>query len=535
MTAMFLLSLRYLYNISKSSISNLLAAMRHNLPVYGVSQSTIDDMAKHPATYEKVMNLEPVEEQFAVCQACGSLYPIGSEGLPTVSHCTFQQGASLPCCGTPLCETNGLATTPVTILRRQRLDDWISQLLSRPGVVEKIDTAWDPLKHPPQNTRSDFWDGSFVRSMKGPDNNPVHMFAKDESRLLFSLSVDWFNPYHNKIAGKVASTGVIVMSCLNLPISERYNDENVYVVGLLPGRQQQSNVNAVLEPLVEDLLRYWDAGVYYVGIPSTPEARLIRCALVQLICDLPAARKVAGFPHYTSTHGCSVCLTPKNRMSDVNSFMDSLLQRDGRVHLIHAKAYKRVLDQEGLETAEKTLKNNAQGVRWSVLNRLPYWDPVRCTVLDVMHLVLLGMCQYHWRVFWNADQLAKSKPNQKQSKHREEPDPGYEGEGDDIESDADLISVGGDALSEPCLVNNAEPPQLIKGTVRIGGTLAAAAMNKARACWIGRNEKALGNLNTDQILCLLRENHGEIPSVYQVKSDLAQILVVSLTQWDDLR
>ena len=40
---------------------------------------------------------------------------------------------------------------------------------------------------------------------------------EDELRLAWSLSVDWFNPYHNKAVGKSASIGVIVMSCLNLP------------------------------------------------------------------------------------------------------------------------------------------------------------------------------------------------------------------------------------------------------------------------------------------------------------------------------
>jgi len=40
------------------------------------------------------------------------------------------------------------------------------------------------------------------------------------------------------------------------------------------------------------------------------------------------------------------------------------------------------------------------GVRWSVLLRLPYWDPPRFTVVDTMHTVLLGHLHRHCSILW---------------------------------------------------------------------------------------------------------------------------------------
>ena len=40
------------------------------------------------------------------------------------------------------------------------------------------------------------------------------------------------------------------------------------------------------------------------------------------------------------------------------------------------------------------------GVRWSLLHRLPYWDPVKHVVLGFMHNWLEGILQHHLRILW---------------------------------------------------------------------------------------------------------------------------------------
>ncbi|KAJ3911877.1 hypothetical protein F5877DRAFT_26462, partial [Lentinula edodes] len=54
----------------------------------------------------------------------------------------------------------------------------------------------------------------------------------------------------------------------------------------------------------------------------------------------------------------------------------------------------------------------ANGVRWSELWRLPYWDPTRMLVVDSMHAILEGLVHYHCRHVLRLDmEFAKTKEN----------------------------------------------------------------------------------------------------------------------------
>lgn len=48
------------------------------------------------------------------------------------------------------------------------------------------------------------------------------------------------------------------------------------------------------------------------------------------------------------------------------------------------------------------------GLRWSDLLRLPYWDPTRYTVVDVMHNLFLGELRHHCRDVWGIDGKEKA-------------------------------------------------------------------------------------------------------------------------------
>ena len=50
------------------------------------------------------------------------------------------------------------------------------------------------------------------------------------------LNLDWFQP----IKDSVYSAGVIYLSFLNLPRQERNKEENIAVVGIIPGPQEPS-------------------------------------------------------------------------------------------------------------------------------------------------------------------------------------------------------------------------------------------------------------------------------------------------------
>ena len=115
------------------------------------------------------------------------------------------------------------------------------------------------------------------------------------------LNLDWFQPYKDS----VYSVEVIYLSFLNLPPQERNKEENVAVVGISPGPQEPSrNVNSFLDPLVEELLDFWD-GVW-LDCPSTGP-RFCRLAVLCVTCDIPASRKLCGFLGFSARKGCNKC------------------------------------------------------------------------------------------------------------------------------------------------------------------------------------------------------------------------------------
>ena len=60
-----------------------------------------------------------------------------------------------------------------------------------------------------------------------------------------------------------------------------------------------------------------------------------------------------------------------------------------------AQAWKSKLTTSARQTAFEE-----HSVRWSVLLDLPYWDPVRFTVIDSMHNHYLGLLKHHCRKIW---------------------------------------------------------------------------------------------------------------------------------------
>ena len=108
------------------------------------------------------------------------------------------------------------------------------------------------------------------------------------------------------------------MVCLNLPANMCYKPENIYLAGIIlsPHKPSINEVNHFLCPLIDELLGLWQDGVKMTRTASSLNGYLICAAIIPLIADLPAMRKVAGFVHYAKkAHFFSFC--PLN-LEDIN-------------------------------------------------------------------------------------------------------------------------------------------------------------------------------------------------------------------------
>lgn len=185
---------------------------------------------------------------------------------------------------------------------------------------------------------------------------------------------------------------------LNLPRTKRYKQENVILLGLIPGpHEPKHDINSYIRPLVDELLRLW-SGVN-LTIHSTCGKSLVKCALLCVACDLPAGRKICGFPSYTARYGCSRC--HKEFLGSVGSMDYSGFDRE-KWPLRSGNSHRQTaISLRNFKTkTQQAAKEANAGCRYSELLRLPYFDAPRMLVVDPMHNLFLGTAKHYLKSIW---------------------------------------------------------------------------------------------------------------------------------------
>lgn len=195
---------------------------------------------------------------------------------------------------------------------------------------------------------------------------------------------------------KIWAVGGIFLVCYNLPRHLRFHRENICLIGIIPGPRQPSGdeLNHFLQPLVASLDVLWTTGIWYSQTSCYPTGRLVRAALGPVICDLQGSRPVSGFTAFNAMMFCSRCMIHLHQLAHLLT-LRALPLRDPSTH--RSMSYS--LTQEPSATRRDKLEKE-NGVRWSILLQLEYWDPVRCTVIDIMHNGFLGNFETHIRDVW---------------------------------------------------------------------------------------------------------------------------------------
>lgn len=170
-------------------------------------------------------------------------------------------------------------------------------------------------------------------------------------------------------------------------------------VGIIPGPHEPSqNINSYLAPLALELQQFYQ-GVSITSISSNGfKVITLRMALIGVFCDLPASRKVCGFSSFNALHGCNKCL----KRFATNSFGEkpdysgyNTSEWAARDLDLHKK-----LSLEHLNASTKSRQKSIEkdhGLKYSTLIDLPYFNPIRFTVIDPMHNLLLGHQSTAWK------------------------------------------------------------------------------------------------------------------------------------------
>lgn len=360
---------------------------------------------KDATTALKRFDIEPNITEYACCHTCFAIYaPTGDSNNPVYPEfCTWKDTTSqeeTPC-GSPLLLVSGKGkaktSRPKRVFGYQDPTSWLARLLTRSSDLEKyIEQSWSATDG---NEVKDVFDAEALKGFKGPDGKPWSVCPNDDLHLVFSMFVDWFNPYGNKQAGKSNSIGAIYMVCLSLPAAIRYKAENVYLVCIIPGPKEPTvtQLNHLLKPIVADFLKLWYSGVRFSRTAQKQFGRTVKCAIIPVVCDLPALRKTAGYAGHSAHNFCSFCRVQKGDIAANFNFED-WPRRQWDEHLCEARIWR---DASTNAAQEKHFK--IHGLRWSELLNLPYWDPTRFSVLDAMHNLFLGEFQHHCRRVWGLD------------------------------------------------------------------------------------------------------------------------------------
>ena len=179
------------------------------------------------------------------------------------------------------------------------------------------------------------------------------------------------------------------------------------LVGIIPGPHEPSlTVNSYLSPLVLELKQFY-GGVMIpcISASGTFLNVSLKLALVGVFCDLPASRKVCDFTSFNSLHDCNKCLKcfpveTFGEKPDYSGFNRSEWPlRNLDIHKMKCMEHLSAVTKSYQKSIEKNY-----GLRYSVLIELPYFNPIRHTVIDPMHNQFLGTAKYCME-FWTKNNI----------------------------------------------------------------------------------------------------------------------------------
>lgn len=345
----------------------------------------------------KLFKLDPVTTTYAACPTCNCTYPPittpGSSSPVYPSTCSNFPSPDSVMCNTELLRSG----TPIKPFLHYHFKDYLAGLLSSPTLERLMDDSSDAitrsLHDPPPQFVSDILEAKYVKELLGPGG--AHFFSdrKGKGRYLFGLNIDFFAPEGLSIHGGAISCGVISLVCLNLPLDIRYKPENMCLLGVIPGPKEPSldEINHYLRPIVDEFVAFWEPGIHFSRTALHPEGKTCEGAIVPHICDSPAARKLNQMTSPRSAWFCTRCKC--HHLSTLGRTNCENWEIRGRDELREqANAWK-----AALTTVERNHLVKQNGIRYSELWHLDYYDPADQTITDPMHCILEGVCQHHCR------------------------------------------------------------------------------------------------------------------------------------------
>ena len=394
-----------LYNISDNAITSLLKSLKGIFKEMQQQSFTPDSFGKFseafPTSTTAIYNLctkgqcTPHRKEMVVCQKCYSIYDFDCKN-PPYYFCIHQKtpghshASRRLACGHPLFSLDRSAHRPLSTYNYIPISDSLECILSRPGIVDQC-YAWQKRTNSDPDLICDIYDG---RVWKEFTEHYPSSLAEGTLSLGLTLNVDWFQPFKHTCY----SIGVLFFSILNLPRDILFKEENIVLLGVIPGpKEPPLNINSFLRPFTSELQNLFDGirlSVVVHGIQLQ-----IQALLILIVSDIPATRRILALPGHSATLGCSKCLKKFTVVNfgekpDYSGFdCDNWVKRDFTQHRKLALEYQKLPNPSSQKAFE--LKH---GLRFCQLLELPYFDIIRFHVIDPMHNLFEGSAKTFMRL-----------------------------------------------------------------------------------------------------------------------------------------
>lgn len=409
----FLFYWQSIFKVSNTALTSLLHFIKYFICILGraFASPQLEDFCKHvPLKYKDALLRSGIScnefIEYVVCPICHSIYEfedcvesVGSEKRSKycchISYPNHPHRSHRKPCGAALLRRvrsgRGHRLVPIKVFPYMPLQKSLESLAKRPGFITSCEQWREREGTVPTSYLGDVYDGRIWHDFHSTIG---HNFLSAPMSYLVTLNVDWFQPFlHTQY-----SVGAMYLTIQNLPREIRCKEENVILVGVLPGPSEPKlTMNSYLSPLVEELKQGWEEG--FLVTTSEGVQVNIHIAVSCIACDIPASRKVSGFVGHNASLACNKCLkkfsvqfgTP----TDYSGYdRANWTPRSCIMHRRHCEEIMREVTKTGMRKVE-----SHYGLRYSVLLGLSYFDPVRFTAIDTMHNLYLGTGKHAFKVW----------------------------------------------------------------------------------------------------------------------------------------
>ena len=379
---LWIMKFRIKFNIPETATESLIKFMK--LVLNEIGGDNFNTFPKSLYLAKKALGLNDRFQSFVPCTKCHKLYKkqevenFRQDETPMIMKCQHIEFPNSTICKTKKCETSlsrkvGDVFRPELIYPFVGIQQQLSSMYCRPG-FEVLLRHWSNRQQF-DNISTDIYNGQVWRSFKDTNTSEGSQifFRPDvaDSHLGLMMNINWFQPFD----GTTHSTGVIYAVICNLPRDIRFKRKNMLIFGILPGPYEVSlhKINHYLAPIVDNLELLW-RGVTLTRTFERKEGRNIHAALILVLCDIPAARKICG--HILALVSCHRCEEKanyedgKHNFADMDDMNEWFIPRDLAQHRENALGWRRCNSEASRQQFVKLT-----GVRWSELLRLPYFNP----------------------------------------------------------------------------------------------------------------------------------------------------------------